>query len=152
MAWITLAGFPEEEHRDMSTAEEQSIRWSVHPAREQPARAVAALVVVLIACSFVWLTVGGSEKLMLASIAAGVAAALLLASLSKFFLRSHFEMDSESISARYPFSSRCFKWRDLRRFVADRHGGYLSTRRRPSRWDQPPPRRPPSETCARGRD
>ncbi|MCH2132313.1 MAG: hypothetical protein MK116_01055 [Phycisphaerales bacterium] len=119
----------------MSTADEQTIRWSVHPAREQPARAVAALVVVLVACTFVWLTVGGPQKLILASIAAGVAAAILLASLSKFFLRSHFEMDSESITARYPFSSRSFKWQDLRRFVADRHGGYLSTRRRPSRWD-----------------
>ena len=119
----------------MDTPSGDIIRWSVHPARQQPGRAVSALVVVLIACFFVWLTVGGTQKLVLASVAAGIAAAVLLASLSKFFLRSRFEMDAEQIPAHYPFSGRSFKWADLRRFVVDQNGGYLSTRRSPSRWD-----------------
>ena len=119
----------------MESAADDTIEWSVHPAKQQPGRALAAFLVVLVACFFVWLTVGGFQQLILAFIAAIVAGVILLASLSKFFLKSRFELDSEQITAHYPFSKRSFKWVDLRRFVADRHGGYLSTRRKPSRWD-----------------
>lgn len=119
----------------MESAVDDTIEWSVHPAKQQPIRALAALLVVLVACFFVWLTVGGVQQLILASCAAVVAAIILLGSLSKFFLQSRFEMDSEQITAYYPFSRRSFKWSDLRRFVVDENGGYLSTRRRPSRWD-----------------
>ncbi|MEE2908523.1 MAG: hypothetical protein VX527_11920 [Planctomycetota bacterium] len=119
----------------MDTPPDYRLQWTAHPARQQPARAVMAMLVVLVVCFFVWLTVGGTREVILASLAAGFAAAVLLASLSKFFLQSRFEMDSEQITAHYPFSKRSFKWVDLRRFVVDRHGGYLSTRRKPSRWD-----------------
>ncbi len=59
----------------------------------------------------------------------------LVASLNHFFFPSRFTIDPEGITARYPLRSLRYRWKHVRRFRHDRNGGYLSTRRLPSRFD-----------------
>ena len=42
------------------------------------------------------------------------------------------DYDADGITARYPLRSQRCRWADVRRFMADAHGGYLSTRSRRS--------------------
>ena len=60
---------------------------------------------------------------------------VLLITLNRFFLPSRFVISPEGIRAFYPFKQQKFSWEDIRRFVRDRHGGYLSTREHFSRLD-----------------
>ncbi len=66
---------------------------------------------------------------------AALSLALLFATLNRFFLPSRFAIDGEGITARYPLTRQRFLWTDVRRFVHDRRGGYLSRSRRASRLD-----------------
>ncbi len=61
--------------------------------------------------------------------------AVLLTTLNRFFLPSRFVIDGKGITARYPLGQQRFLWGDVRRFVHDRRGGYLSRSRRASRLD-----------------
>jgi len=102
--------------------------WRVHPARERPGRAFAAGVAV----AGVALAVPFSAR---SSLGALLAALWLLVQLRHFFLPSWFAIDDQGITARDPLGRKRYRWRDVRRFVTDRHGGYLSTRARHSRLD-----------------
>jgi len=62
-------------------------------------------------------------------------AVLLILALNRFFLPSRFSVDHEGITANHPLRSRRLRWTDVRRFVHDGRGGYLSTMARPSRLD-----------------
>lgn len=107
-------------------------KWTAHPLRERPARAVLAVSVVLV-CG---LMVATSFKIPLTGMLAGGAAmVVLLLSLNRFFLPSNFAIDDDGITASWPFSKRSIRWSDLRRFAHDAEGGFLSTKSKPSRWD-----------------
>jgi hypothetical protein len=56
-------------------------------------------------------------------------------SLNRFFLPSRFSIDAHGITAQFPLRRKHLRWRDVRRFLHDQHGGYLSTRSRASRLD-----------------
>ena len=60
---------------------------------------------------------------------------LLLMTLNRYFFSSRFSIDDHRIIARYPMGRKEFEWRHIRRFTTDKHGGYLSTRSKPSRLD-----------------
>ncbi len=112
----------------MSDEAKQIMSWRAHPARERRAHAVGAGVAIL--------------ALSLATFAmfvhfawAPLAAGLLVVSLNRFFFPSSFTIDEEGITAQYPLRRLRLRWIDVRRFVHDRNGGYLSTRARPSRLD-----------------
>ena len=103
-------------------------KWSAHPARERAVAALAASIAVL----------GFGALIGIASGAVGwgvVSVAVLLASLNRFFLPSRFSIDDDGITARYPLRSQRFRWGEIRRFIVDNRGGYLSTRARRSRFD-----------------
>ena len=55
--------------------------------------------------------------------------------LNRFFFASTFIIDDAGIEARYPLRKLRLEWKDIRRFLHDSDGGYLSTRSRPSRFD-----------------
>lgn len=106
----------------------QPFSWRAHPARERRAQAVMALGVIAAFCVVVFLAFASWAWTALCFV-------VLVASLSRFFFPSRFEIDDEGITARYPLRRMRLRWTELRRFVHDRYGGYLSTRARPSRLD-----------------
>ena len=59
----------------------------------------------------------------------------LVVALNRFFFPSRFRIDPEGITARFPFQTQRLRWAEIRRFVVDEHGGYLSTRSKLSRLD-----------------
>lgn len=109
-----------------STSTELS--WQAHPASERAGAAVLGGAVVLAVAAAAWWSGGGWAWSVLAL-------AILTAALNRFFFRSRFAIDAEGITARFPLSTRRLGWRDVRRFVVDANGGYLSTRARRSWLD-----------------
>lgn len=107
--------------------EAEQLKWTACPARERPLAAIGAVAIILAISAATWLSFGPAW-------AAG-ATIVLIAALNRFFFASEFSMDAEAITARYPLRRQQLRWADVRRFVHDRHGGYLSTRARPSRLD-----------------
>ena len=106
----------------------ETMTWRVHPARE---RIGAACLAVGVMAAFAWLAVDWMQNLWW-----GLFAGLFLfAMLNRFFLPSRFVIDAEGITARYPWRSIRFRFQDVRRFLHDARGGYLSTRRRGSILD-----------------
>ncbi len=102
--------------------------WQVHPARERRGAAVATSLIILAVAGAVWASVANWAW-------AALAVVLLLVGLNRFFFPSRFTIDESGITAKYPLRTLRYRWEDLRRFVCDRHGGYLSTRSRRSRLD-----------------
>jgi hypothetical protein len=101
--------------------------WTAHPARRRPRAAIAAATIVLLVGVATWISFG---------VAWGVGAVVILtASLNRFFLPSHFEINEHGLVARFQLRTQRIEWRDVRRFVTDDHGGYLSTRAVASRMD-----------------
>ena len=66
---------------------------------------------------------------------AAAACLVLLAALSRFFFPSRFMIDADGITARYLLHTQQIKWCDIRRFVQDDRGGYISTRAKRSWLD-----------------
>lgn len=66
---------------------------------------------------------------------AGAALLILLLALNRFFFPSRFQINSQGITSRYLLKTQVLAWKDIRRFILDSHGGYLSTRAVPSRLD-----------------
>jgi hypothetical protein len=104
--------------------------WHAHPARERTSRAVAGAGVIVLLAAVVFVLMDADPN---ASTAAAIAwsilsAVVLVLALNRFFFRSRFTIDAEGITARYPLRKQRFQWADLRRFVHDEYGGFLSTR------------------------
>ena len=98
------------------------------PARERTGPAVLGLMIVAGVTAAVWVASG--------SLAWPVfSAAVLLAALNRFYLRSRFEIDADGITARFPLRKQRIRWADTRRFVVDDNGGFLSSRLKRSRLD-----------------
>lgn len=103
------------------TAAVTELAWHAHPAVERAGAAVFAAATVL--------SVGAAVGVATASVAWGVLGlVVLVAALNRFFLPSRFVIDSDGITARYPLRRQRYRWRDVRRFLVDEHGGWLSTR------------------------
>jgi hypothetical protein len=100
----------------------------VHPARDRPGALVMALAVI---AAFAWLAAEWME-----SWGWGLfAAVLMIGLLNRFFFPSEFSIDSAGITARHALLRQRLRWPEIRRFVHDAHGGYVSTRARPSTLD-----------------
>lgn len=102
--------------------------WTAHPATERSGAAVAGLGVVAAIAAAVFL----SFESVWWSLAAVV---FLLLSLNRFYFPSRFCIDDDGITARFPLTTRRLSWSQVRRFVRDERGGYLSTRGRRSWLD-----------------
>lgn len=111
----------------MNDFQANRIKWTAHPARERPGRAAMGIAVIALLSAAVWLSFGWEWSV--------ASAVILLLSLNRFFLPSRFELDDERIMARYPLQKKILHWRDVRRFVHDSDGGFLSTRSRRSLLD-----------------
>jgi hypothetical protein len=102
--------------------------WHAHPARE---RIVAAVLALSLIGAFTGVVGLSFQSLVWAA----AALLVLLAALSRFFFPSRFMIDADGITARYLLRTQQIKWCDIRRFVQDDRGGYISTRAKRSWLD-----------------
>ncbi len=102
--------------------------WQAHPARERIGAAALALSVIGAFTGVVGLSV---QSLVWAA----AVCLVLLAALSRFFFPSRFMINADGITARYLLRTQQIKWSDIRRFVQDDRGGYISTRAKRSWLD-----------------
>ncbi len=102
--------------------------WEAHPARERMGAAALGLSVIGAITGVVWLS-------FQSPVWAAAALLVLLAALSRFFFPSRFMIDADGITARYLLRSQQLRWDDIRRFVQDDRGGYISTRAKRSWLD-----------------
>jgi hypothetical protein len=116
----------------MSAAEPESTRvefaWSAHPARRHCGKAILGAVIILGLAAATWFAMSHWWW--------GIMAVLVMvAALNRFYFPSRFAVTDAGITAVFPLRRQQLRWSDLRRFVCDAHGGYLSTRTRRSRMD-----------------
>ncbi len=110
--------------------------WRVWPAREQPGRAVLALVLIFLTAGVVGFYGGASGGTVVEGVLWGVGAIVIFGmSLSKFFFVTEFVIDDEGIYAKYPLGKKSLKWGRVKRFVHRDGLGYLSTRSKANRLD-----------------
>lgn len=109
-------------------AERKELTWRAHPARERIRSSFMAITVILTVSLAIYISFHSIWWSLLSLV-------LLVASLNRFFFPSRFTIDPEGITAFYPLRSLRYSWKHIRRFRHDRNGGYLSTRREPSRFD-----------------
>ncbi len=102
--------------------------WHAHPARQKQTKMVIAIVVISAIAILVYLL---SNTLIWSTFSALV----LIIALQRFFFPSRFKIDSKGITAQYFIGKKNFDWRYIRRFNYDENGGYLSTRKIPTRLD-----------------
>lgn len=99
---------------------EQDFAWCAHPARERLGLTVVALGLI---AGFGLLT-----AVMMGSPLWGVFAGVtLLAVLNRYFFASRFVIDDDGLTAKHPLRRQRVAWADLKRFVHDERGGFLST-------------------------
>ncbi|MDG1837505.1 MAG: hypothetical protein P8I91_01725 [Phycisphaerales bacterium] len=106
---------------------ETPYEWTAHPLREQPWKALLAVVLVLFCGVLVGVIVADP---LVGPLAAGGAIVFLFFTLNRFFLPSKYSMDEHGVAVRYPLRSRTLRWAEIRRFVHDNQGGYVSPRHR----------------------
>jgi hypothetical protein len=111
----------------MDSTKERLI-WRVHPFRERYCAACSAVSVLL---AMAWL----AAELMQSLWWAVIAFLLLAASLKSFFLPSEFQIDDDGVTVRSLFKVSRLRWLEIRRFLHDKHGGFLSTRSKSSFFD-----------------
>ena len=61
--------------------------------------------------------------------------AFQIVALKRFFLPSEYRIDSEGVSARTIWARQQLRWNDVRRFLCDSRGAFLSTRSESSTLD-----------------
>ena len=102
--------------------------WQAHPARERVGAATLAI-------SLIGALAGAVGMSFQSPIWAAAALLVLLAALNRFFFPSRFVINADGITARYLLHTQQIRWRDIRRFVQDDRGGYISTRAKRSWLD-----------------
>ena len=105
-----------------------SLRWTVHPAADEPVRAAALLAVVAVA-GLLTQRVTGSTAL---GVGGGV---VLLMSLRAWFLPRHYALDAEGAREDGPLCPpQRVGWGEVRQVARSRFGVYLSTLHSDSRF------------------
>lgn len=96
-----------------------SLEWSVHPISNNPAKSVFLIIFLILICSLVVVT--------FASIWLGFLSALLLVgSLRKFFIITHYKLGSENVEVKTPFGRVSKPWNAFKSFYPDNIGVLLS--------------------------
>ncbi len=102
--------------------------WTVFLFGRHPARGAFAIAIISFTTWFTKDFTGSSWM-------AGVAAFVLVASLSNFFFPTRYRIDGESVSVGNLFYRRTRKWSEFRRYRSGRGGVKLLTLPRDSRLD-----------------
>ena len=105
---------------------DERYEWRAHPATQNPTRMLMAIVIILAIALLIYVT----SEIFLWSVFAVI---ILTMALQRFFFPSRFSIDSAGITAQYLLGKKRFDWQFIRRFNYDANGGYLSTRKTPTR-------------------
>lgn len=108
-----------------TTAPETTFEWSVFPARERPALALAAIFVIVALSA-------AAQELAGSSLAGMLAACVLILSLRRFFFPTHYMFDASGLVARPLLGRRRLQWQAVRRVEAGVHAAWLSPLEHPS--------------------
>lgn len=103
--------------------------WQVHPARKRWGTALLTSGLITFAA---WLVVGLMEQPSWGVFAVVV----LVVGCNRFFFPTRYEIDNQGITARFPLRTVRYQWVELRRFLYDHSGGFLSPRIRRSPLDE----------------
>jgi|GEM_PF-1415177 len=115
----------------MTFSDENSIVWRVHPARNRrlpTLLAVFAIFVFSVATGFGMKLEYESAGLMAFFFGTVGSLVFFIVVLNRYFFATKFTMDDEGITANYPLSKIRIEWLQVRRFLHDERGGFLSTR------------------------
>jgi len=104
------------------------LEWRVHLARRQPARALVALVLVLVAAAAAGVIMGSPVFGLVVGL-------LLLGAIAEHLFPIYYCVSPEGVSARNLWSVRRMRWSQVRRCLRDDHGIKLSPLARPSRLE-----------------
>ena len=113
----------------LDSSSSKVLSWQVHPARNRPGIALCAAGVIALAA---WICADLMEHFGWAVLAVVV----LVVGANRFFFPTRYELDDEGITARFPLKTSRYRWAELRRFVYDRSGGFLSPRAKRSFLDE----------------
>lgn len=106
-----------------STLDITEVAWTVLPARQRPGIALCAFVVV-IAVGVLVGSVAGDW------IWGALAVVFLMATLSRFYLRSRIELSQAGVSAEFPLKTRRVNWEEIESIRHDDRGALIRLRRR----------------------
>lgn len=113
-----------DEHKESAVL----LRWKILMAKRNPARAVAAAVIVLICTYFVFLTL---RDVLLSAIALIV----LLTMVLPYYLPTTFILTEEEVIKKMPLFRQKRRWEEFRRYDSEKAAIKLYTMRSASRLD-----------------
>ena len=103
-----------------------SIHWKIHPMRDKPSKGIIFWVVVVVVIWAVYwnirLSFSPAGSLMFTTIASF----LLLLSLTSFFLKTNYTIDSDGIAVKRWLYQRIFTWNRLRSVTPEPKGIFIS--------------------------
>lgn len=115
------------EAASLTSASDDELRWTVHPAIRDPARSLVVAAVVLVAGLLVW-------RLTASPVLGLLGTTLLAASLRAWFLPRTYVLNERGASETGPLcSDRRLAWDEVRRVTSVRTGLHLSPRHSDSR-------------------
>lgn len=97
------------------------LQWRVHPARERLTAALCALLVIALAAALCGILMQNLWWSLLAI-------AFQVIALRRFFLPSEYRVDADGVTARTIWARQQLRWHEVRRFLCDARGAFLSTR------------------------
>ena len=113
-----------------SVLESDGISWTVHLAREMPAKLCLVALGYVMALAAWWYFLPVPAALLLPLVA-------LTSALSEFLFPVTFTINAEGVSQKcLPFFHRQLAWNDIRRASAGQDGFFVTSLRLPSRLDQ----------------
>lgn len=103
--------------------------WTVHPLVQEPwPRSLALMAAIAAFAAVAAVGMGGAGY-------AVISVVVLCASLSRYWLPTHYGLDDTGVWVEHLGQRRCWAWRDLRRWQRVRGGVVLSPLARNSRLD-----------------
>jgi hypothetical protein len=113
---------------DSGTTNAETVEWTSHPWSDDSPRRRVMLVVLLAGASLVAAVAFGAT-------AGFISAAVLFASLSRYFIPVTYVLASDGVSARYLGGHRRYPWSRFRRVALRPEGVFLGTFDGPRRLD-----------------
>ena len=102
------------------------MQWKVCPAKVYHKKAIFGWILIVVLGAFISST----------SIILGILlTAVLVATQANFFFNSTFKINEEGLEAKYPFRTKKYTWKQVRRVKFFKDACYLFTRNKPSNLD-----------------